>query len=279
MRGARPEMTRSQESSPTAGAHRARSIIYVLLTIGVAAALWKISPARGPAGSRAVVASDRAQSSTCGTWGMKPACAATRISSLATASTRWAVRLLPSTNPPRSSVILRTTGIDSRPRDFEYSVERRDGRVFHRKTRRDQHGRVIAQADGEIRFTLGSGSRGLSFLIDRDGYLFQSPIAWYAQKAKWDLAPWTKNRTDQFERPINRECLFCHANRVEHVAGTENRYREPVFQGHAIGCERCHGPASATSRRASRRIKPSRTSSIPASLSLHYAKMSASSAT
>ena len=26
------------------------------------------------------------------------------------------------------------------------------------------------------------------------------------------------------------------------MEGTENRYREPIFQGHAIGCERCHGP-------------------------------------
>lgn len=26
------------------------------------------------------------------------------------------------------------------------------------------------------------------------------------------------------------------------MAGTENRYRQPIFQGHAIGCERCHGP-------------------------------------
>ena len=74
--------------------------------------------------------------------------------------------------------------------------------------------------------------------------------------AKWDLAPWTKNRTDQFERPINRECLFCHANRVEHVAGTENRYRAPVFQGHAIGCERCHGPGE---RHMAQGIAPNQT--------------------
>jgi predicted CXXCH cytochrome family protein len=37
-------------------------------------------------------------------------------------------------------------------------------------------------------------------------------------------------------------CLYCHANRVEPVEGTVNRYRPPTFRGHAIGCERCHGP-------------------------------------
>ena len=26
------------------------------------------------------------------------------------------------------------------------------------------------------------------------------------------------------------------------MAGTLNRYEPPIFQGHAIGCERCHGP-------------------------------------
>jgi predicted CXXCH cytochrome family protein len=28
------------------------------------------------------------------------------------------------------------------------------------------------------------------------------------------------------------------------VAGTLNRYETPIFQGHAIGCERCHGPGA-----------------------------------
>jgi predicted CXXCH cytochrome family protein len=37
-------------------------------------------------------------------------------------------------------------------------------------------------------------------------------------------------------------CLYCHVNRVEPVEGTVNRYRPPTFRGHAIGCERCHGP-------------------------------------
>ena len=37
-------------------------------------------------------------------------------------------------------------------------------------------------------------------------------------------------------------CLNCHSNRPLHVAGSENRYREPIFDGQTIGCERCHGP-------------------------------------
>jgi predicted CXXCH cytochrome family protein len=38
------------------------------------------------------------------------------------------------------------------------------------------------------------------------------------------------------------DCLFCHANRARYVEGSVNRYTPPVFDGHAIGCQRCHGP-------------------------------------
>src|SRR5262249_15296999 len=45
-------------------------------------------------------------------------------------------------------------------------------------------------------------------------------------------------------RPIEGECFFCHANRVRPLEGYSNRYAEPVFEGYAIGCERCHGPGA-----------------------------------
>ena len=44
--------------------------------------------------------------------------------------------------------------------------------------------------------------------------------------------------------PSSRECLFCHTSRVRSVSGTLNRYEPPIFEGHAIGCERCHGPGA-----------------------------------
>jgi Flp pilus assembly protein TadD len=82
----------------------------------------------------------------------------------------------------------------------------------------------------------------VAYLIERDGFLFQSPITWYVRKQKWDLSPGYEKSNVHFDRPIQPDCLYCHANRVEPVAGTVNRYRPPIFEGHAIGCERCHGP-------------------------------------
>lgn len=125
---------------------------------------------------------------------------------------------------------------------LEYSIQNRDGRVIHRETRRDRAGKVVGQVEGEARYVLGSGAHARAFLIQRDDYLFQSPMTWYSQEKRWDIAPSYENRVGRFERQISPACLRCHANAVEHVEGTEGRYRPPIFRGHSIGCERCHGP-------------------------------------
>jgi hypothetical protein len=127
---------------------------------------------------------------------------------------------------------------------FEYSVERRGGRVFHIEVRRDARGRIIARNEAEVRFVLGSGRQGVAFLVERDGFLSESPITWYVRERRWGLSPGYEVKNVHFDRPIQPDCLFCHANRVEPVEGTINRYQRPIFRGHAIGCERCHGPGA-----------------------------------
>ena len=93
----------------------------------------------------------------------------------------------------------------------------------------------------------------MAFLLERgDGYLFESPITWYAGRRKRDLSPGYEKYNVHFERLVKPACLFCHSNRFDHVEGTENRYRQPIFQGQAIGCERCHGPGELHVRRPSK---------------------------
>jgi hypothetical protein len=125
---------------------------------------------------------------------------------------------------------------------LDYAIERRDGRVIHTETRRDASGRVVGRNEGEVRYVVGSGRRGLSYLVARDDFLVQSPITWYSRAGRWDLSPGYEELNYHFDRSVQPGCLFCHANRVEPVAGTLNRYEPPFFRGHAIGCERCHGP-------------------------------------
>ena len=128
---------------------------------------------------------------------------------------------------------------------LHYSVEDRGGQIVHKEECRDADGRVLAAREADVAFELGSGIRGKSFLIKQGDFLVQSPIAWYAQKQRWDLSPGYESNNAHFERAIPGECLFCHTNRVDPDENVVGRFRSPLFpQGLAIGCERCHGPGA-----------------------------------
>jgi predicted CXXCH cytochrome family protein len=115
-------------------------------------------------------------------------------------------------------------------------------RVWHRESRLDEKGQPVYERDLEVHYAIGSGNHGYSYLTERDGFLFQTPVSWYSQKKIWDISPGFSPPLLP-GRPVLNECLFCHADRVEPYEGLQNRYHEPVFRGHVgIGCERCHGP-------------------------------------
>jgi hypothetical protein len=122
-----------------------------------------------------------------------------------------------------------------------FTVERRGERIWHRQTRLGADGQPLYTLESEVQFAIGSGSRGYSFLSEREGYLFQTPISWFSQKRIWGLSPGFSTPLLS-GRAISGECLFCHANRARPRADTINGFETPIFDGHAIGCERCHGP-------------------------------------
>jgi predicted CXXCH cytochrome family protein len=134
--------------------------------------------------------------------------------------------------------------IPSQPFDaagYRFSAQRRAGEVIHQAQWLDGRGQVVAEADRPIRYEIGSGTRGRSYLFELDGCLFQSPISWFAQTQTWDLSPGFHALYPP-EPPIEPACLFCHVNRAEPVPHTRHRYRPPLIEGPAIGCQRCHGP-------------------------------------
>jgi len=126
-----------------------------------------------------------------------------------------------------------------------FRVERVGDGVHHRQTRLDESGRPLYENDMEVRYAIGSGVHGYSYLTDWGGrvggFIFQTPISWFEQKKIWDLSP---RFPIQYVtgRPVRPDCLYCHANRTRPVAGGVNHFAEPLFQGYGIGCERCHGP-------------------------------------
>lgn len=120
--------------------------------------------------------------------------------------------------------------------EYRYSVESRDNKMFHVEERLDRNGKPVSRRDQAIDLVMGSGTRGFAFLFQKEGDVFQSPIAWYTDADKYDIAPGYTEVNLHFTREIQQDCFYCHTNRVEKVADNQIK-----FHGLAIGCERCHG--------------------------------------
>ncbi len=94
-------------------------------------------------------------------------------------------------------------------------------------------------------YFIGSNAAGRSFIREREGYLFELPVTWYAQKQSWDASPGYEDHKDvHLTRAVEASCLQCHASRVRPVLGTQNRFGNPPFLENGVACERCHGPGS-----------------------------------
>jgi hypothetical protein len=93
-------------------------------------------------------------------------------------------------------------------------------------------------------FYIGSRRMGRSYGFSTEGYLYQAPVGYYANRRLWDMAPgYEDDREPDFNRPITAECLFCHATGAAIIPKTLNRLADfSALRG--ISCERCHGDAS-----------------------------------
>ena len=97
----------------------------------------------------------------------------------------------------------------------------------------------------ELRYFVGSGAAARSYLIDVDGFLYESPATYYARLGIWGLSPGYQQYTYPFlTRAIAPDCLHCHATGVRPLAGTQNGFASPPFLEGGVGCERCHGPGA-----------------------------------
>ncbi|MGH9663302.1 MAG: multiheme c-type cytochrome [Bryobacteraceae bacterium] len=94
-------------------------------------------------------------------------------------------------------------------------------------------------------FFIGSRRMGRSYGFIENGYFYQAPVGYYANRRIWDMAPGYENdRKPDFNRPITSGCLFCHASGAIPLSGTINRYAD-VSCLRGVSCERCHGDPSA----------------------------------
>jgi hypothetical protein len=119
-----------------------------------------------------------------------------------------------------------------------YRVERRGEQLWHREL---VGGSNVVLSEFPLKYAIGSGRFGKTYLAEDGGFLFESPVSYYSAKSAWGLSPGYERHNVGFERPAGAHCLYCHLGRSEPEGQSMQRHRvvEP-----AIGCERCHGPGS-----------------------------------
>ena len=126
-----------------------------------------------------------------------------------------------------------------------YSVSFKDGKMLHSETELDSRRKPVFAETHQVAYSVGSGDHGRSYLIQRDNFLFLSPISFYTGASKWGLSPGHDSGLFRgFTRPAGNLCVYCHSGLSRPVPGTANEYEQPNFKILSIGCERCHGPGA-----------------------------------
>lgn len=130
--------------------------------------------------------------------------------------------------------------------------------------------RPAVELTGErtLRWFVGSGNVGRSYLFANGSLLFQAPVSYYSSPAKWDVSPGYRGRSAiDLTRQVETACLQCHSSRLQPLPGTQSQFRDPPFLEGGISCERCHGSGRTHVERMTAQPRPSATTIInPAKL-------------
>ncbi len=96
-----------------------------------------------------------------------------------------------------------------------------------------------------LRYFLGSGHLGLTYLYEKNNYWFESPIAYYDALHGYGMKPGLELKRDlPSGLGLHPACLRCHMSGVEkQAAGSDNLYPNGPFRQTGVTCESCHGSA------------------------------------
>lgn len=94
--------------------------------------------------------------------------------------------------------------------------------------------------------TIGSGTRGQSYLSWVDSSLIQLPVSFFTSEKSWAISPGFDQYRPSFSRTISAQCLECHATYLKTLSPPSSK--APVFDRkqiiYGVQCESCHGPAA-----------------------------------
>jgi predicted CXXCH cytochrome family protein len=123
-----------------------------------------------------------------------------------------------------------------------YQVTRQGAESWHRELLLEGGTEEVVLSAYPVKYAVGSGRHGRTYLVEAEGFLVQSPVTWFASRQAWGMSPgYDRPHHQGFERAIDQSCLACHAGRAEPIGQSLHRMR---ITEAAIGCERCHGPGS-----------------------------------
>jgi predicted CXXCH cytochrome family protein len=128
-----------------------------------------------------------------------------------------------------------------------YRVEDEGGHVWLSYERDSASPDKSLKGRQELRYFIGSGKRGRTYLFEQQEYWFEAPINWYGKKQIWDMAPnYLSAREMPLTLPVDPGCLHCHASNVARsLPQARNLYAAAPFEQGGITCASCHGDATA----------------------------------
>jgi hypothetical protein len=116
--------------------------------------------------------------------------------------------------------------------------------AYQSEYQKAEDGTEVFRNTQKLVYAIGSGRNGTSYLVTRDGYLYEAPLSFYAKTRTWELSPGFEVADLAFNRPALPGCLACHSGFARPTAPGLGSYADPPFKELAIGCENCHGPGS-----------------------------------
>jgi hypothetical protein len=100
--------------------------------------------------------------------------------------------------------------IQSRPGEFlhqksgiEYRLFLRDKEVWLSYARPQGKGAMDIVGEQRLVYYIGSGHRGRTYLFERNGFWFESPVNWYSKTQLWDMNPQVARRERNAVHPAS----------------------------------------------------------------------------
>ncbi len=133
------------------------------------------------------------------------------------------------------------------PSNISYRVYQQDGAAWMSYSRPASDPRGALDGHQRLRFYIGSGHRGRTYLFQSGNQWFELPINYYTRRAGWDMAPaFGDSLTLPAPLPVDPNCLHCHATAVQQSLPTaRNSFATIPFLQGGIGCSSCHGDPAA----------------------------------